>query len=258
MSIQEERKKLVGWLILFFLSTSPFAASGHIYLGGTIGASMVKIGNSNPIIHYYNHQLTDAYPVQGKYATTPVIGINGGYEFAGAGLTPAIAIGLGMYDTPIDDSYRGQLIETAIGDPSSTLYHYIYNVSSTRLMLEAQCRWILLGKFVPFINVGMGPAWNRLNGYTESPVDNTGYVALPPFQSRSHTYFAYQAGLGVGYAFNLGHCTSGYLHERISLGYQYVDLGNASFGTRGVVYPYRLDVGRLTNHEIYLTYTHLL
>ena len=112
-------------------------------------------------------------------------------------------------------------------------------------------------QFVPFINIGIGSAWNRLNGYKESPVDSTGYVALPPFQSHTNSNFAYQVGLGVGYAFNFDRYEADYQHERISLGYRYVNLGDASFGTRGAVYPYSLDTGRLISNEAYLTYTHL-
>jgi opacity protein-like surface antigen len=247
--------KKINCLILFLFSTSTFATHGHTYLGGTIGASKAIMGNSNPTITYYDGNLTDAYPVHGRQASTAIIGINGGYEFVGAGYMPAIALGLGIYGMPGDYDYKGQLIETAIGDPSSMLYNYKYHVNSTRLMFETQFTW-LFEKIAPFINIGFGPAWNRLSGYTESPVDSTAYVALPPFQSRTNTNFAYQLGLGVGYAFNFKRGVSEN-HDRISLGYRYVNLGNTSFGTRGAVYPYNLDTGKLTSNEVYLSYTHL-
>jgi opacity protein-like surface antigen len=252
----KQTNKRLSWLIIFLFPASVFAANGHIYLGGTIGASVAEVGNSNPRINYYDGFLTDAYPIHRSHATTAIIGLNGGYEFVGEGLTPAIALGLGIYGTPGEYDYKGQLVETAEGDPSSTLYNYKYNINSTRLMLEAQFTW-MLERFEPFINIGVGSAWNRISGYKESPVDSTGYVPLPPFQSRTNTNFAYQVGLGVGYAFNFSRCMSNYQHERISLGYRYVNLGDASFGTRGVVYPYSLDTGRLTSNEVYLTYTHL-
>jgi opacity protein-like surface antigen len=244
-------------LILFLISTSVFAANGHIFLGGTIGASEAIIGNNNPTIRYYDGNLTDAYPLHAKHTNTATIGVNSGYAFEGDGLIPAIALSLGFYGTPGDYDYQGQLIETAIGDPSSTLYNYQYHVNSTRLIFEAQFAWTLLEKFAPFINMGIGPAWNRLGDYKENPVDSTGYVALPPFQSHNNTNFAYQIGLGIGYSFNFDRHVADYQHERISLGYRYVNLGNTSFGTRGTVYPYSLDIGRLISNEAYLTYTHL-
>ena len=256
MKSSVKASKKLSWLTIFLFSTSAFATHGHIYLGGTIGASKATVGNSNPTIQYYDGNLTDAYPIHGRHANTAIIGVNGGYEFVGACPMPAIGLGLGVYGTSGDYDYKGQLIETAIGDPSSTLYNYKYHVNSTRLMFETQFTWMLLEKLAPFINIGIGPAWNRLSGYTENPVDSTGYVALPPFQSHTHTNFAYQVGLGVGYAFNFSRCVSDY-HERISLGYRYVNSGNTSSGTRGAVYPYHLDTGRLTSNEVYLGYTHL-
>ncbi|MHB1222304.1 MAG: outer membrane protein [Gammaproteobacteria bacterium] len=255
-----QSKQKLKWLTLFFISafsvSSAFALTGHLYLGGTIGASRAEVGNSNPQINYYDGFLTDVYPIRENHITTAILGLNGGYEFVGTGYAPAIAVGLGIYGTPRDYDYKGQLIETALGDPSSALYNYKFHVNSVRVMAEAQFTW-MLNKFIPFINIGIGPARNRLSGYTESPVDSTGYVALPPFQSHTNTNLAYQVGLGVGYAFNFKKCISDYQHERILLGYRYVNLGNASFGTRGVVYPYRLDMDRLTTNEVYLTYIHL-
>lgn len=253
-------KQKLKWLILFlvsaFTTSSAFALIGHPYLGGTIGASIAENGNNNPQINYYDGFLTDAYPINGSHPTTSSIGVNGGYEFAGERFLPAIALGLGVYGTPGEYDYKGQLIETTLGDSGSTLYDYKFHIKSMRLMVEAQFTWIL-EQFAPFVAIGAGTAWNRLSGYTESPIDSTGYVALPPFQSRTNTHFTYQIGLGVGYAFNFARSRSGYQHERISLGYRYVNLGNASFGTRGAVYPYRLSMGRLTTNEIYLIYTHL-
>ena len=241
----------LAWVILFLISTSVYAVNGHVFLGGTIGLNKARMGNNNTTINYYDGNLTDAYPLNRNDANTATIGINSGYEFQGSGLIPAIALGLGIYGTPVGYDYKGQLVETAIGDPSSTLYDFKYHVHSTRLLLEAQFTWALLEKFAPFINMGIGPARNRLSGYEETPVDNTGYVPLPPFQSHASTDFAYQLGLGVGYAWG------NYQQERISLGYRYVNLGNTTFGTRGDVYPYRLDTGRLTSNEVYLTLTHL-
>lgn len=255
------------WLILFHFSSSVYAANHPINLNNLIfvkeaswlnvqiiGASMAEIGNTNSQINYYNGFLNDAYPVH-PYAYTAVIGLSGGYEFVSQFL-PAMALGLGIYAMPKDYDYNGQLVETALDDPSSTLYNYKFHLNSIRVMFETQVTW-LFNQFTPYINIGIGTAVNRLSGYTENPVDNTGYVALPPFQSQTNTNFAYQIGLGVGYAFNFMNGASTYLRERIALGYRYVSLGDNSFGTRGDVYPYYLEMGGLTSHEIVLTYMHL-
>lgn len=245
-------------LILLLFSNSVFAANGHIYLGGIVGASKTRVGNNNPTINYYDGNLTDAYPIHKRQTNRTLMGINGGYELEGVGLIPVSALGLGIYDSmPKNHDYNGQVIETAIGDSSSTLYNYKFHVANTRLMLEGQLAWIFFEKFVPSVNIGIGTAWNRISGYTESSVDSTDCVALPPpFKSHTNNNFAYQAGLGLGYAFNFKHTESEYLHERISLSYRYINSGNVSTGTRGAVYPFHLKMGRLASNEIYLVYAH--
>ncbi|KTC95188.1 hypothetical protein Lfee_2852 [Legionella feeleii] len=241
---------------LFLLPACVFAVNGNPYLGVSIGASRLKVGNSNPQIHYYDGFLTDAYPVLGYRKTRAVTGLSGGYEFTGRQYIPALALGLGIYGMPNKFNYKGQLVETALGDQSCALFNYKFHIRSIRAMAEAQFTW-MLSKLATFIHVGVGPAWSRLNGYSESPVDSIGYVALPPFQSRTDTHLAYQAGFGVGYRFNFKPSASNHPHEQISLGYRYVNLGRALFGTRGDVYPYHLDIGRLTTNELYLSYTYL-
>jgi opacity protein-like surface antigen len=249
-------KKIIFQTIVFLFSPTLFASTGHIYLAGSAGASWANFENSNPKIHYYDGLLSDAYPVDKNHETAAVFSVNGGYEFEGSCLIPAIALGLGLYGTD-NYEYEGQLIETAAGGSSSTLYNYKFNLKSQRLMAEAQFTWLFANKLAPFINVGVGSAWNRMSDYTETSVNSTGYVTLPSFESHTNTNFAYQVGLGMGYAFNFSKDQSHYQHERISFGYRYVNLGDASFDTRGVDYPYNLDFGHIETNEIYLSYTHL-
>lgn len=250
------KKILISFFTLFF-SIPAFSSDGHIYLGASLGGSTAKIGNSSPRISYSSGaSITDVYPLDHSRASAPIFSLNGGYEFTGAKWKPAIALGLGIYSNLADDQFDGQLIETAAGDPSSTLYNYNYHLNSTRIMAEIQLTW-MLGKLSPFINVGAGPAWNQTTGYTEMPVTSTGYVALPPFQSRTNVNVAWQAGLGVSTAFNFAGSQADFPQERVTLGYRYVNAGTTSFGTRGSVYPYKLNTGMLTTNEIYLGYTHL-
>ena len=99
-----------------------------------------------------------------------------------------------------------------------------------------------------------------MSAYSETAVDSSGYVALPGFQSKNNTNFAYQLGVGVGYGFNFKNFSANndsFQHERISLGYRMANLGKASFNTRGAEYPYALKMGTLSTSEIYLNFTHL-
>lgn len=246
------RKHLLIFILVF--STSAFSANGYVYVSGLLGTSRAKFNNSDPQITYYDDQLTDAYPIRDNHEKAVIVGLSGGYEFPGIHNVPLIALGLGIYGAPNEYNYRGQLIETAVGDPSSLLYSYKFHVKSIRAIVETKFTWIWK-QFSPFVDVGVGLARTCLNGYRETPIDSIGYVPLPPFHSRSSTSFAYQVGFGIGYMINfLSHAPI--CQERISLGYRYVDLGNTAFGTRGIDYPYRLDMGRLRTIELYLAYTY--
>lgn len=256
MAITRKKHYLMYFALCFF-SLPTFAITAHPYLGGSLAASFSSLGTNTPQIAYSSGAtITDAYPLNHNDAGSAMVSINGGYEFPGVNWYPAIAIGLGLYTNPVDSTYKGKLIETAAGDPSSTLYNYHYDINSTRLMAEAQLTWLF--KYVsPFLHVGIGPAWNRMSGYNESVATPDGFVALPPFSSKTNTNFAYQLGFGLSTAFNFNRCQTEFLQERISVGYRYVNLGETSFGTRGTAYPHALHTGRLTMNDVYLSYVHL-
>lgn len=229
---------------------------GHGYLGATVGASFAKVGNSDPQISYESGVLiTDAYPLNKKRSLAVMLSVNGGYEFTGENWKPAIALGLGAYFTPQDFHFKGQLIETPAGSASSTLYNYKYKIHNTRALAEIQLTWTL-AYISPFINFGMGTAWNAVKHYTETAISDTDYPPLLPFHSRTHCNFAYQAGIGISTDFNWGNCAD-FQRERISVGYHYVNSGRTSFGTRGSSYPYPLHTGTLSSNDVYFSYIHL-
>jgi len=234
--------------MLCVLSTPVLSANVRPYAGISVGASDGNSGKGSPNITYVSGvPITDNYPVNDRNILKTMISINGGYEYEGAHLRPAIALGLGLYTTPSDFHYKGHVVETITGDAADTLYRYSYNIKTTRLMAEAQFSW-LIKNLLPFISIGVGPSWNRFNNYTESPVNSSGFVALPPFESHTNHHVAYQAGFGLGYD---------YCQERFAIGYRYVNLGQISSGTRGSEYPYALKTGLFTTNDIYLSYTHL-
>jgi hypothetical protein len=270
------KTRVVSFSAAFFFSFLPFSTSGHAYtppflnhelapipastfghgyLGVSVGASCAKLGRNRPQISYTSGvKITDAYPLNNNSSWSVVINVNGGYEFTGGNWKPAIALGLGGYYNPQYD-FSGKVIETAAGEASSPLYKYRYHMSSARVMAEIQLTWVV--PYVsPFIDFGIGPAWNSASGYKEKAVHSTGYPPLHPFHSRTNLNFAWQAGLGVSFTFNWGR-RSDFQHERISLGYHYASLGKTSFGTRGSQYPHHLSTGSLTSNDVYFSYTHL-
>ncbi|MFI4963010.1 MAG: outer membrane protein [Legionellales bacterium] len=253
-----QTRRLVGLLGLCFLSHQGFATVGHYYLGGSVAASFAQLGSNSPQISYTSGVLiTDAYPLNNTTESSAVLSLNGGYEFSSLASRPAIALGLGIYGTPGKYSYTGQLVETAAGNPSSALYDYQYSIKTTRLMAEMQMTWKLMERLSPFINLGLGPSWNQMNGYTEMASTSNGYPPLPPFLKQTQTRFAYQAVVGISLPFSCKGDGAEALKERMALGYRYANLGGTSFGSRGVIYPYALNTGSLSTNEVYLAYTHL-
>jgi hypothetical protein len=251
------KNRFIGFISLCIFSFPAFSASGHMYAGMSFAGSHANLSKNTPEITYLSGvQITDDYPLNDSNKSRAVVSLNGGYEFPGACWMPNIAVGLGFYTTPVDYHLKGQVIETVAGDPSATLYNYTYDINSTRLMAEVQFTW-MVNKLSPFISLGAGSVWNRMNDYTETPVDNTGFVAQPPFRSNTNVNFAYQAGFGFTTAFNFAKSSSDFLQERISIGYRYANLGHTSFATRGITYPFSLKTGVLTTNDIYISYTHL-
>lgn len=228
----------------------------HRYIGFTGGADVSRMNQYNPMMTYNAGTLTDAYPLNNRQATSGFIGLNAGYEFyLNRTLLPRIALGIGVYGAPGSYKYTGKLVETPADDESLALYNYKFHVAGFRTMLEAQLTWSI-ERFLPFIQAGIGSAWNRLYAYAESPINTMNYVVLSPFQSQMNQSFAYQLGAGVGYEFNLKKTSSRIKSERVLLGYRYVNEGEVSFGTRGQSYPYKLNFGNLTANEWYLSYVH--
>lgn len=243
--------------ILFFTQTV-FASCGHTYLRGTFDYNFAHIERNNTQV-IYNSGLTDAYTSNGRYNQNPEFGFGVGYEFPGNDpIVPGTAIGAELYITPSNFRYSGHLVETATGNASSALYSYQYIIRAARLMAEVQFTWHLADYFLPFISAGIGPTFLRLSDYSEQPTDNIGFVALPPFQAQTNVNFAYQIGLGASIRVELLGPIMVKNEERISLGYRYVSLGSASFGSRGSSYPYRLNMGNFTMQEIFLDYTYFL
>ncbi|MBI2787017.1 MAG: outer membrane beta-barrel protein [Legionella longbeachae] len=242
-------------LALFFIPT--ISAYGHIYLGGTLAANFAHLGNRSPQITYFSGTtITDDYPLKSNNKITTVYGANGGYEFTSEHMKPTIALGLGIYGNLGDYHFDGQVVETATGNLSNTLYDYSFNITSTRLMAEIQLNWEL-SQFAPFLNFGLGSAWNSMTSYREIAINGTTYPPLMPFRSHMNNNFAYQVGFGVSTAINLSSTKSNFEKDRISIGYRYINLGQTTFGTRGPEYPFKLNTGLLQTNEIYVGYTHL-
>lgn len=256
-SILRFSAKIFAILSLLIFSAYTFATEDHYYVRGEVGYNHSHVSSNNPQLTYYSGQLTDSYPDTESHFSTAMAGVGLGYEFLPncCDSILSLGLGLGLYATSPHANLSGQVNETAVGNPTLAFFNYRFNVNSTRVMAEAQLTWSL-NSFTPFINAGVGPAFNHIGDYRESGITNN-YPPLPPFQSHTQTTVAYQVGAGLGYAFNFS-ASDNFLQERIALGYRYVNLGQVTTGIRNASYPYRLNFDRIVSNEFYLAYTHLI
>lgn len=252
--LSQLRNKLPAALLI--LTSQLSYAAPHFYIKGEAGWSNLAISNTNAQIHYYNGFLTDGYPTNNAHTNNGVLGLGTGFEFTTYNPNiPYVAIGLDLATLPNGNTINGQVNETPLGDPTVALYNYKYKIYSTRLLIELQTAWLLPNNLLPYINIGIGAAANRTSDYHETTINNGLYPPLPPFSSNTEIQLAYQFGVGIGYAFRINP-NANFLQDRVSLGYRYVSLGNASTGTRGYLYPFTLNAGRLHTNEVFITYSH--
>ncbi len=102
--------------------------------------------------------------------------------------------------------------------------NYSYSAESSALFVESSFTK-KTNYLNPYLLVGLGQSWNTLFGYNEVPTNPAGSAApaLAFFRHKTITNFAWEAGIGFTKQVNS--------YSSISLGYQYVSVGEAKFGT---------------------------
>lgn len=266
-------RTILCWLSLLGVCVAmpALALDGHWYAGAGYGKGLATLGNSNPEVTYYYGYLTDAYPLTNSQTSAGVANVSGGYEWpAMRSGWPAIAVGVGLYTTPKSYNYQGQVNETALGSESKDYYDYQFQLSSTRLMVETTFTWTVAQQWRPYGELGIGVALNTVSDYSESVASSNthGYVTTPPFESKTTSNVAYQVGVGLGYDFNFDdintfdadsdYVADSFQHERLKIGYRWVDSGSASTGTRSIdpYNSYNIDLGTVKTQELYISFTH--
>lgn len=102
---------------------------------------------------------------------------------------------------------------------------YVIPFDSTRLMFDAALTVVSRKQLSLYVIGGLGSAWNRL-GYSDtdkdsSSCDNEGLN----LDSNTHSNFAWEAGVGLTYAFNE--------HVGLSVEYLYTNLGSGETSASG-------------------------
>lgn len=110
-----------------------------------------------------------------------------------------------------------------LGNSMNNNLGYQYYISSRRVLLESKLLYTLGTRFHPYVDVGVGEAFNESHDYTELTYTGSATPMGEPFANHTNDSFTYVAGFGVD--MDAGKWV------RLGIGYRYVDLGKASLGT---------------------------
>lgn len=128
--------------------------------------------------------------------------------------------------------YYNHLFSTNIGNhitqysiPEFRNYIYNWTVSSDVLLALAKLNLFNYEQFSPFVQGGIGVAFNHASNFNEAALPGVTQRISPAFADNTNCAFAYALGIGIDWSINTRFI--------LSLGYQFQDMGNVYSG-RGV------------------------
>jgi opacity protein-like surface antigen len=214
------------------LSSSTVFASIKPIMTLTLGADIENTGKTTT-------NITFLPPFYNTYAGTnqsqPQVlgGIFLGAEFDLAS-NWATQVGISYYQSSTD--IPGDIYQ--FGLPAYNNLSYTYNITSRRLLAETKLLYAFKSIYHPYIDVGIGEAFNQSNNYSEFPTVSSSVPMPSSFGNNSTNHFTYIAGLGVDVDINK--------NLRVGAGYRYANFGNTRLGTS----PLQADTNTLYTHAI--------
>jgi len=134
--------------------------------------------------------------------------------------------------------------------PELTNYNYHLNLSSNILLLSGKLNLLQYGKCSPFVNGGVGSAFNRVSNYNETVLSGIIPRVSPGFRNTTTSAFAYNLGAGLDLQI---------IPQWIfSLGYIFQDLGSVSSGAGVTTWSKeQFHLGNYHTNEILITTSYL-
>ncbi len=165
--------------------------------------------------------LPDNY-VSNQLGNNGTAGLGVGYQFIFSHTwLPANRLGL-IYDYTSQTKLSGHIDKWQ----EVTTYNYHYQASANTLWIDDQLDLFSYNNFIPFLEVGIGSAWNQTSYYREAALSNVPLQDVrsqtAAFANHTQTEFAYRVGAGVN--FRLTH------QLNLGLQYRYDSLGSISTG----------------------------
>jgi opacity protein-like surface antigen len=225
------------------LSTTWFA-NGQI--GGQKGhlASSTTVNNSSGAAAPFNQ---DIYTINNPHMST-MLGIQLGHrwDFATEWIT-AFSLGA-QYQYFFAYHTSGQVMEFSL--PEFTNYNYRWQSASNLILGNAKLNLIRYKKFSPYVNGGLGTAYNDNMNYSEIPLGSVTPRTSPDYAGNSGSQFAYILGAGLDYYYNP--------QLIVSAGYQYSNLGTLFSGYGAQTWSsQRLNFGTYQSNAFLVGLTYL-
>lgn len=107
-------------------------------------------------------------------------------------------------------------------DPAFVNYNYNWTLKSNLLLATAKLNLVQYGKWSPYLNGGIGAAFNNASGYNETALAGVTPRISPGFTNSASVQFTYQVGAGIDFQMTP--------QLIVSLGYNYQNLGRFSSG----------------------------
>jgi opacity protein-like surface antigen len=160
---------------------------------------------------------------------------------------PAVSFG-GSYQHFFTTAAGGTVMQNSL--PDFTNYNYQWGVSSNVVLATATLNLFQYNKISPYVNVGLGAAFNHANGYSESALPGVTPRISPNFAENTSGNFAYNLGVGVD--------LQPMPQFMASLGYLYQDLGAVSSGVGTQTWSGQsLRLGSYASNTLFMHVTYL-
>ena len=227
---------------------TPRQGNWYLGVGGGVQATEVNdslnVANGSGFPAPYNLDSLST-----KTQSSALLGVEGGYRWQRDNLwLPAYSLGL-RYKHLFSTDIGNQVIQYST--PEFTNYNYHWKISSDALLLSTKLNLFQSGYFLPYLNGGIGVAFNHTSSYSEAALTGVTPRISPAFSNHDKTAFTYILGAGVDW--------QPYPQFIMSLGYEFQDLGNLSSGNgAGVWSQSALYSGSFQSNAAVLSISYLI
>jgi opacity protein-like surface antigen len=233
---------------IFFLLFFPVISMAHIKPITTfsLGSDSVYFSQNNPSVNF-GSGVSNAYIGTTSFDTQFLGGLFLGAEIP-VRSSMLVQAGVSYYENAAFQA-RGDIYQ--YGSASLDNAFYTYDIESKRVLAESKVLWMAQDNVHPYVDIGLGAAFNSARHYTETPYPFSGgsaYAMSVPFANKTTDQFTYLVGLGLDV--DLGKMM------RWGVGYRYVDLGRTGLGKTSLQQDANtLNNDTLTSNEFLMQFT---